>query len=133
MPARITVHDSEASTTVADVKQLDAVLRAASEEARSKNILGGVIVEADGGNRITIAVGGDETVLTFDYWHRKPPYYASRGASNSDEPSFTCYLTFQHHSEFSRKNVIPYGDGVKAVAQFVDSGKLPTCIGWEQV
>jgi Immunity protein Imm1 len=133
MSARVTVHDTMEATTVADSAELDAVLMAASEEARSKNILGAVVIEAENGNCITMVVGGDETVLTFDYGHRNPPYYASKGASDSDEPLLTCYLTFQHHSEFPRKNVIPYHDGAKAVAEFVESGKLPMCIGWEEI
>ena len=109
MSARVTIHDKVAATTVGDADQLDAVLKAASEEARSQNILGGVIIEAENGNSRTLVVGGDETVLTFDYGHRKPPYFASKGASENNEPFLTCYLTFQH-SEFPRKNVIPYGD-----------------------
>ena len=133
MSARVTVHDNEPATSIVDANQLNAILKAATEEARSKNILGAVIIEAENGNSLTIAVGGDETVLTFDYGHRNPPYYASKGASVSDEPFLTCYLTFQHHSEFSRKNVIPYHDGAKAVAQFLNSGNLPTCISWEAV
>jgi Immunity protein Imm1 len=133
MSARVIVHNKAAATTVVDANQLNAVLEVASEEARSRNILGAVIIEAENGNSVTIVVGGDETVLTFDYGHRNPPYYASKGKSDKDEPVLTCYLTFQHHSEFPRKNVIPYGEGAKAVAQFLDSGKLPTCIGWVEV
>src|SRR5262245_39875345 len=121
MLARVTIHDGADATTIVNSSQLDAVLNAACEEARSKNILGAVIIEAENGNSMTMAVGGDETVLTFDYGHRNPPYYASKGASENDDPILTCYLTFQHHSEFPRKNVIPYDDGAKAVAQFLNS------------
>ena len=39
----------------------------------------------------------------------------------------------RHHTEFSRKNVIPLADGVKAVRQFLGSNGLPTCINWEEV
>jgi len=133
MSARVTVHEKGTATTVLDYNQLDAVLRAASEEARSKNILGAIIIESENGNSITMVVGGDETVLGFDYGHGNHPYYASKGASERNEPFLTCYLSFQHHTEFPRKNVIPYNDGAKAVAQFVDSGNLPTCISWEEV
>jgi hypothetical protein len=54
-----------------------------------------------------MVVGGDETVLGFDYRHRNPPYYSSRGPSNGEEPILSCQLTFQHHTEFPRKYVIP--------------------------
>jgi hypothetical protein len=72
-------------------------------------------------------------VLGFQYGHHDPPYYASRGVSDADEPKFTCYLTMQHHTEFPRKYVIPVSDGVNALRQFLHSADLPTCIKWEQV
>jgi len=133
MPLRITVHDSTEPTSVEDRSQLEAVLQTASEEARRENMLGGVFIEAENGNFMTMVVGGGETVLSFAYAHLNPPSYASKGASNEIEPILTCFLNFQHHTEFPRKNVIPYDDGAKAVAQFLDSGKLPTCISWEEV
>jgi len=118
---------------VKDVTQLDEVLQAASEEARARKMLGAILMETDNGNVLTMVVGGEETVLAFDYGHRNPPYYASRGASDEVDPLMTCYLTFQHHTEFPRKYVIPLADGVKAVRQFLDSGDLPTCINWDEV
>jgi hypothetical protein len=92
-----------------------------------------VLIEANKGNVITMVVGGDETVLGFDYGEPNPRYYASRGASDADAPIVTCYLTMQHHTEFPRKYAIPLADGLKAVRQFLDSDDLPTCIKWEQV
>lgn len=80
-----------------------------------------------------MVLGGEETVLGFDYGHLDPPYYASKSESDKDEPLLTCFLTFAHHTEFPRRYVIPYADGVKAVAEFLDSGGLPTCIVWEEV
>ena len=133
MPATITIHDKTSAAPVSDASQLDTILGEASEEARSRGILGAVIIEAENGNSITMVVGGSESVLTFDYGHRNPPYYISKGVSETDEPILTCYLNFQHHSEFSRKNVIPYHEGAKAVAQFIDSGKLPTNVSWEEI
>jgi len=117
----------------ADRNELERVLDAASDEARAKNILSAVILEAENGNSITIVIGGGETVLSFDYGHLNPPYYASKGKSDELEPILTCFLTFDHQTEFPRKNVIPYADGLKAVAEFLDSGSLPTCIKWEEV
>lgn len=118
---------------VANRDQLEAVLEAGSDEARTNNILSAIILEAENGNSITMVLGGEETVLGFDYGHLDPPYYASKGESDKDEPLLTCFLTFAHHTEFPRRYVIPYADGVKAVAEFLDSGGLPTCIVWEEV
>ena len=133
MPVRITIHDCTEPTTVGNRNQLTAALEAASDEARAKNMLSAVILEAENGNSITMVVGGEETVLGFEYGHLDPPYYASKGQSDEDEPLLTCFLTFEHHTEFQRRYVIAYADGVKAVAEFLDSGNLPTCINWEEV
>jgi hypothetical protein len=116
-----------------DGSQLDEVLHEAAKEAQSHKVLGAVLIEAANGNVITMVVGGEDTVLSFDYADRNPPYYSSRGASDADEPMLTCYLTMQHHTEFPRKYVIPVADGVNAVRQFLDSGNLPTCLNWEEV
>jgi Immunity protein Imm1 len=133
MALRVTTREDRPPVTVEHGSQLDEVLLAASEEARTGKILGAVLIEADNGDAMTMVVGGDETVLSFDYGHQNSPYYASKGASNEDDPIMTCYLTFQHHTEIPRKYVIPFADGVKAVRQFLDSGGLPTCINWEEV
>jgi hypothetical protein len=133
MTVRVRIHDNTVPTTVNDANQLLAVLTAASEEARTKNMLAAVMIEAGNGNFITMVVGGEETVLGFDYGRPNAPYYASKGVSDDDDPIMTCYLTFQHHTEFPRKFVIRYVDGLKAVTQFLDSGELPMCITREQV
>jgi hypothetical protein len=108
------------------------VLEAASDEARAKNLLSVVILDAENGNSTTMVVGGSETVLSFEYGHLDPPYYASKGESDDDEPILTCFLTFQYYTEFPRRSVIPYPNGVNAVAEFFDSGSLLTCISWEE-
>ena len=133
MVLRITTHDGKEPITVQDRNQLNAVLEATSDEARLKNLLSAVVLDAENGNSITMVVGGTETVLGFDYGHRDPPYYASKGECDDDEPGLTCFLTFQHQTEFPRRNVISYANGMNAVAEFLDSGNLPTCISWEEV
>lgn len=133
MQLRVTIHDNAEPATAADRNQLETILKSASDEAQAKNMLGAVILEAENGNLITMVVGGQETVLGFEFDHLEPPYYASRGESDEDQPVLTCFLTFEHHTEFRRRNVIPYADGLKAVAEFLDSGELPTYINWEEV
>ena len=133
MALQVRIREDAGPLKVEDDNQLDEVLRTATEEARKRGTLGAILIEAANGNIITMVVGGDETVLGFDYGHHDPPYYSSRGPSNEDEPILTCQLTFQHHTEFPRKSVIPIADGVKAVRQFLHSGNLPACINWEEV
>ena len=45
------------------------MLHLEAEEARRRGVLGAVILEADNGNIITMVIGGEETVLGFDYGH----------------------------------------------------------------
>jgi len=131
MALRVTIRDDAAPLTVEDGSQLDVVLHAADEEARTSEKLNGVVIEADNGNRLLMVVGSEETVLIFNYGGEDPPYYASKGASDNDDPLMTCYITFQHHTEFPRSYVISFADGVKAVHQFLKSDDLPTCIAWQ--
>jgi Immunity protein Imm1 len=134
MALRIEILQGEAPLIVKDAAQLDEALGQAAEEAQKRGMLGAVLIEAENRNVLTMVVGGDETVLGFDdYDDHNLRCYASRGASNGDEPIMTCYLAMHHHTEFPRKNVIPLPDGVKAVREFLDSGGLPTCINWEEV
>jgi hypothetical protein len=133
MALQVRIRDDAGPLKVEDDNQLDEVLRTATEEARKRGTLGAILIEAANGNVITMVVGANETVLGFDYGHHRPPYYSSKGPSNENEPILACQLTFQHHTEFPRKCVIPIADGVKAVQQFLHSGDLPDCINWEQV
>ena len=133
MKALITILDDKPPIGVDDGLQLDDALRDAANEARARGKLGAILIEAANKNSMTMVVGSSETVLSFDYGHGNPPYYASKGNSDEDEPVITCYLSFAHHTEFPRKFVIPLMDGIGAVKQFVGSGELPTCITWEEV
>ena len=133
MRALITILGDKPPILVDDGIQLDDALRDAANEARTRGKLGAILIEAANKNSMTMVVGTTETVLSFDYAHRNPPHYASKGNSSEDEPVMTCYLSFAHHTEFPRKFVIPLMDGIAAVKEFVDSGELPTCITWEEV
>ena len=90
MTILVRIRDDAEPLRVEDDNQLDEVLRTATDEARKRGILGAILIEAANGNVITMVVGGDETVLGFDYGHHDPPYYSSRGPSNEHEPILTC-------------------------------------------
>jgi len=103
------------------MSHLDDVLYAAPEEARKSKTLNGLVIEVDNGNTLLVVVGSEETVLIFNYGGPDPPYYASKGTSDDDDPILTCYITFQHHTEFPRKNVISirrWGEGCPPVPRF---------------
>src|SRR5215469_1981875 len=128
MALRITTRDDQPPTTVSGIRDLDDILNAASEKARSGSRLNGLVVEADNGNRLLVVVGSEETVLVFNDGGPNPQYYASKGSSSDADPIFTCYITGQHHTEFLRRNVISYADGLQAAREFLESNALPVCI-----
>lgn len=132
MALQVTIREGGTPRTVENERQLDEVLHIAADEARRLNFLGAVLIKADNGNYITMVVGGQETVLGFDSGELNS-CYASKGASDEIEPLMTGYFMMWHHTEFPRKNVIPLAEGLKAVREFLDSGRLPTCINWEKL
>jgi Immunity protein Imm1 len=129
----LTIHEDQPKIPIESAEQLDAALSEATPEARIHGMLNIVFIEAENGDCIGLAVGGDETVLCFDYGHRLPPYYVSRGSSHDEDPVLTAYTSFQHHTEFRRRNVIPAGAGRLAALEFFRTGALPECIEWEEV
>ena len=126
----ISVHDAEPAARISTPTELERVIRLASEEARARRMLNIIILEAANGNNLSFVVGGDETVLSFTYGHRNPPYYASRGAQASTHPIMTCYVGLVHHTEFAREYVISFERGLTAVYEFAEFGALPQSIEW---
>jgi hypothetical protein len=133
MKIKITVHEDKPSVEIQDIASANEVISSASEEARAKGLLNVIFVEADSGNCLTLVVGGDETVLGFNYGHLDPPYYASKGNNESDEPVMTAHASFRHHTEYPRKWVLSMQEGMLAVREFCETGDLPKCIKWTEV
>jgi hypothetical protein len=130
---KITISEDQPPLVIQDSSELDAVITTLAEETRALGILNILIMVADNGNIFYLVVGSDETVLGLDYAHRKPPYYSSRGTAQSDYPVMTAYLALSHHTEFSRRSVIPMEDGLNALHQFFETGQRPTTVQWEEV
>jgi len=127
---KVTVIDREPAIVVDGLEHLDKIIFGATERAKSQGLIGVVLLHSDNENELGLAVGGDETVLFFKYSHGNIPYYASKGKLNKEEPVFTCFLFFEHHTEFLRKWVIPFEFGILACHEFFSSGDLPKCIEW---
>ena len=125
------IRDGVPLTQVRTSTELDRILDDAAKQARDRRLLTAITLNSDNGNALTIALGGEETVLSFD--HENGPYFASKGQSNEEQPFFTCFLNFDHHTEFPRKYVIPVGLGINAVREFLLSEERPTCVSWTEV
>lgn len=129
----VTIHEDQPKISVESGEELDAVFSVAADESRARGMLNIVFIEAENGDSIGLVIGGDETVVSFNYGHGDPPYYVSRGFSADDDPILTAYISFQHHTEFPRRWVVPAAAGRLATHEFLQTGTLSQCIEWEEV
>ncbi|WP_315770435.1 MULTISPECIES: Imm1 family immunity protein [unclassified Bradyrhizobium] len=130
MDLSIIVHDAEEAVRVSTLAEFERVIRMARDEARTLDTLNIISLQAPNGNDLALVVGGDETVLAFQFGHHNPPYYVSRGDQSSTHPVMTCYVGLAHHTEFPRKYVIPFEKGLIAAQEFAESETLPKSIEW---
>lgn len=133
MVAYVTIHERQPAVRVQSAQQLDTVLSQADDEARARGMLNLVFIEAENGNNLSLVVGGRQSTAAFNYAHGDPPYLASKGLSDDDDPVLTCYGSLHHHTEFPRKWVIPIAAARLAAREFFELGALPTCIEWVEV
>jgi Immunity protein Imm1 len=125
----VRIHGNVA-TRVSTADELDRMIAMAAEEAQARGKLNIIFLDAPDGNELSLVVGGDETVLGFVHGHRDPPYYATRGATADLHPVMTCYVGLAHHTEFPRRHVISYAEGLAAAREFAVTGSLPRSVEW---
>jgi hypothetical protein len=130
---RVTIHEKEPTLTADGLDNLDEIISAATEQAKSRGLISVILLNDENDNQLGLAVGGEETVLSFTYGHGNPPYYASKGNLDVEGPVFTCFLLYEHHTEFLRKYVIPLQLGIRACHEFYRTRKLPSCVAWVEV
>jgi hypothetical protein len=120
-------------TKILDEKHLEQLISSAFTEAREEKVLNMIFLVAENENELGFVVGGDETVLSFEYGSLEKPYFASYGASSEIQPVMTCYAYLLHHTEFPRKYEIPFNTGLQAAFEFFKTNELPCCVGWMEV
>jgi hypothetical protein len=120
-------------TIIQDEKHLEQLITSAFTDAKEDNVLNVIFLVAENENEMGIVVGGDETVLSFNYGSLEAPYYASKGPSSEIQPVMTCYAFLLHHTEFPRKYVIPFNAGLQATYEFFKTNELPKCVEWMEV
>ena len=130
---KVVVDENQPVLDVTGIKHLEEIIISAVERAKSEGILSIIQLKNGNDDELQFVVGGSETVLSFHYSHGDPPYYASKGNLDAEEPVLTCYLLFRHHTEFLRKWVIPFSTGMSACHEFHETGNLPGCIVWIEV
>ena len=131
--AKILITEDRPQVSVRTIRELETTIADAAEHSRSIDLPNIIHITAESGNILSLVVGEPETVLAFQYGHCNPPYFVSKGDSDADKPYFTAFAALKHHTEFRRQNVLPTGDGLNAVREFVETGDLPACNSWEEV
>ena len=130
---RAMIHENAPMPSVRTSEELDDLLANAASEAKSVGLLNVVMLYAPNDDHLFLVVGGEETVVGFNYGHGNPPYYASRGQVETDAPVLTAYLSLEHHTEFPRRWVIPMELGHRASQEFLATTERPTVISWEEL
>lgn len=130
---RASIKDQAPQLVLTSVEALDATLDEASAEARAAGKLNIVLLSSPNGDWLSLVVGGEETVVGFNYGHGDPPYYASVGEAGADEPVLTAYVGLVHHTEFLRRWVVPSAAGRQAAREFLSTGKRPSSLRWEEL
>jgi len=85
----------------------------------------------EGGPSMSIVVGGDETVVTFEK-SADPPYYISLGDPTRDGVSPMFFHGGQGIDQLAR-NLVPWEHGRGVLVEFLASGKRSERIEWEQL
>jgi hypothetical protein len=127
------IYDRAPELILSDINALDAALDKASLEARAKGRLNIIILGAPNRDWLSLVVGGEETVVGFNYGHGNPPYYASVGAEQADAPVLTAFMGLEHHTEFPRRWVVPDSAGRQAAREFLLTGERPSSLHWVEV
>jgi len=130
---RAAIKDRAPERIANTVEALDATLDEASSEARAVGRLNIVLLSAPNGDWLSLVVGGDETVVGFNFGHGDPPYYTSVGGAQTDDPVLTAYVGLEHHTEFSRRWVVRTDAGRQAAREFLVTGERPNSLVWEEV
>jgi hypothetical protein len=127
------IHDQEPDVALTSVEDLEEALEEASTEAQVLGRLNIVVLTAPSRDWLSIVVGGEETVVNFSYGHGDPPYYASVGESQIDHPVLTAFVGLAHHTEYSRRWVVPMAEGRRAAREFLEAGARPKALRWAEV
>ena len=129
---RAAIKDQAPDLIVNSEAVLDATLDEASAEARAAGKLNIVLLTAPNRDWLSIVVGGEETVVGYNYGHGDPPYYVSAGQAQTDDPVMTAYVGLEHHTEFPRRWVVAVAAGRQAAREFLATGKRPESIEWAE-
>ena len=90
-----------------------------------------ILSEPTGFPSFSLAVGGDESVLTFEH-SIDPPYFISLGDAAGTGPSPLFFHGGQGVDHLAR-NLVPFAAAIEAAEEFLTTGERPKCVDWEQL
>jgi len=79
-----------------------------------------------------VGLGAEERFLHFELESGEPPYMISVG-DDSAEGELAFYLSGNHHTEISRRNLIPAVKARQALYEWIRTEVRPSDIEWEEV
>lgn len=118
--------------TLLNEQELDASFVEVARNARSAGQRHLVELQAENGNTLSIALGGEDTVLVFGCPENDPPYFTCRGVEGTLHPVLVCYSLGTHHTEVPRWFVIPLEQGMRGVKAFAATGERPSEGTWQE-
>jgi hypothetical protein len=130
---RVMMQERVPMRTVSSIPELEQALHDAALQAKGAGLLNIIFLYAPNEDHLSLVVGGDETVVGFNYGHGNPPYFASEGESEAAEPVLTAYVSLEHHTEFPRRCVVPMELGRRAAVEFLSSGERPRAVRWAEL
>lgn len=129
---QIVTNGSDKSPWLEDEREFDAAFVATTEQARETGKPQLIELRPVKGYGLSLVVGDAETFIVYGGKGRRPMYCHSRGPTDSQAPY---HLSFQGPHELStpRRLIIPMGQGLRAVKEFIANGQRPACITWEEM
>ena len=112
--------------------ELDALLDRVAVEAGAAGRPRDVQVTVATAGTLGIVMGADRSVLNHIPADSNPPYLASVGGHEGENP-FVFYVAGDHYSECLRRNTIPVEAARAAMRHFLTTGELSPEVEWEQV
>jgi hypothetical protein len=112
------------------VSSADSAIELIQEVQRTLEIPALVEFFNDQGVSLGMGVGRPTTVLTYQT-SNGPPYFISLGDPAAEGSEWFCYGN--EESEYLARNLIDFDIALRALREFVETGKKSSNVSWEQL
>ena len=119
----------EQDVSLSTVSELDRLLGQIHEDHEDSPVLVSIELSSSG-DSLTIGLGRAESVLNYVSRSGDPHYWSSVG--KRQESAATAFNFMGQLSEIPNRHLIPIDIARQAIRDFVQTGKLPRSVEWEQ-